>query len=190
MSTFDDTGREPSRNADKTRNSLLEAGAYWFARKTYDQVSVREIADRACVAPALINRYFGSKALLYSELLIEAAEAGGPMTGDVASLGLRLAALMQACPNGAYAMPGGTQLMILLQAVASVGLQGIVVEHIRHLATKQLVVLLEGAERDARAGLIVGYLTGCLVISRMTPLTVSTGQCLADAIQACVDARP
>ncbi|TLU74311.1 TetR/AcrR family transcriptional regulator [Lichenicoccus roseus] len=183
-------GRVAGRNAATTRTTLLEAGAYWFARKSYDHVNVREIADRAGVAPALINRYFGSKALLFSELLAEAGHAANPLDGDISNLGERLAAFMLADPDVARDLPGGSSLMILLHSIASIGVQDLVVDQVRQLATQRLVDMLEGAEREQRAALIFGYLIGCLMIRQMVPLTATTTLCLADAIQHCVEVRP
>ncbi len=183
-------GRVAGRNAAQTRTTLLEAAAYWFARKSYDHVNVREIAERAGVAPALINRYFGSKALLFSELLAEAGHTGNPLDGDIASLGGRLAAFMQADPEDARELPGGANLMMLLNSIASIGVQDLVVDHVRQLATQRLVDMLEGAEREERAALIFGYLIGCLLIRRMVPLTPTTSLSLAGAIQHCVELRP
>ncbi|WP_428376721.1 TetR/AcrR family transcriptional regulator [Lichenicoccus sp.] len=183
-------GRVAGRNAAQTRTTLLEAAAYWFARKNYDHVNVREIAERAGVAPALINRYFGSKALLFSELLAEAGHTVNPLDGDITSLGERLAAFMQADPEEARELPGGASLMMLLNSIASIGVQDLVVDHVRQLATRRLVDMLEGAEREERGALIFGYLIGCLMIRRMVPLTPTTSLCLAGAIQHCVAARP
>jgi AcrR family transcriptional regulator len=57
------------RSAPATRQAILEAARLCFATEGYDQVGVREIAARAGVDPALINRYFGSKEGLFSEVI-------------------------------------------------------------------------------------------------------------------------
>lgn len=57
------------RSAPATRQAILEAAKYCFSSEGYDQVGVREIAARAGVDPALINRYFGSKEGLFSEVI-------------------------------------------------------------------------------------------------------------------------
>lgn len=57
------------RSAPATRQAILEAAKHCFASEGYDQVGVREIAARAGVDPALINRYFGSKEGLFSEVI-------------------------------------------------------------------------------------------------------------------------
>jgi AcrR family transcriptional regulator len=57
------------RSAPATRQAILEAARHCFSTEGYDQVGVREIAARAGVDPALINRYFGSKEGLFSEVI-------------------------------------------------------------------------------------------------------------------------
>ena len=131
----------------------------------------------------MINRYFGSKALLFSELLAEAGEIDNPMTGDVASLGERLASFIRNFSSDAYTVPGGDSLMMLLNSVASVGAHGVKVDHVRQVAMRRLAKMLEGAEREERAALIFGYLVGCLIVRRLIPLTDMTERHLAVAIQ-------
>lgn len=57
------------RSAPATRQAILDAAKYCFSTEGYDHVGVREIAARAGVDPALINRYFGSKEGLFSEAI-------------------------------------------------------------------------------------------------------------------------
>ena len=57
------------RSAPATRQAILEAARHCFSTEGYDQVGVRDIASRAGVDPALINRYFGSKEGLFSEVI-------------------------------------------------------------------------------------------------------------------------
>jgi AcrR family transcriptional regulator len=54
-----------SRNAQATREALLAAAQDLFGRKGYERTTTREIGEAAGVDPALIARYFGSKADLY-----------------------------------------------------------------------------------------------------------------------------
>jgi AcrR family transcriptional regulator len=56
-------GRRPG-NPD-TRQVLLDTARRMFADAGYDKTSVRDIAARAGVDPALIRHYFGSKAELF-----------------------------------------------------------------------------------------------------------------------------
>jgi AcrR family transcriptional regulator len=57
------------RSAADSRERLVSAAGELFSERGYDRTTVREIGVRAGVDPALIARYFGSKAELYLEAL-------------------------------------------------------------------------------------------------------------------------
>ena len=54
-----------ARDAGATREALLAAAQEGFGRRGYERTTTREIGEAAGVDPALIARYFGSKADLY-----------------------------------------------------------------------------------------------------------------------------
>ena len=60
-------GRRPG-TAD-TRASILTAARADFAEQGYDATSVRGIARRAEVDPALVHHYFGGKAALFAQVM-------------------------------------------------------------------------------------------------------------------------
>lgn len=62
-------GRRPG-NPD-TREAILKAARELFTERGYDAASIRQIANRADVDPALVHHYFGSK----EQLFLVAAEA-------------------------------------------------------------------------------------------------------------------
>ena len=53
------------RDAQASRQALLDAADALFDERGYEAATVREIGERAGVDPALIARYFGSKEGLY-----------------------------------------------------------------------------------------------------------------------------
>ncbi|MEJ2869869.1 TetR family transcriptional regulator [Actinomycetospora sp. OC33-EN08] len=55
------------RDAARTRADLLTAARTLFARDGYDRVTLRAVGDVVGVDPALVVRYFGGKAALFSE---------------------------------------------------------------------------------------------------------------------------
>jgi AcrR family transcriptional regulator len=57
------------RNAVATREAILQSAVERFAGAGYDGVGVREIAEGAGVTAMLVNRYFGSKELLFTEVV-------------------------------------------------------------------------------------------------------------------------
>jgi AcrR family transcriptional regulator len=61
------TGRRPGEG--NTRALVLEAARALFAEQGYDGASMRAIAARASVDPALIHHYFGTKQDLFVESL-------------------------------------------------------------------------------------------------------------------------
>lgn len=66
-----------ARNAAATRDAILASACRHFARESYENVGVRDIARDAGVDPALVSRYFGSKEQLFKEALGCDSEEGG-----------------------------------------------------------------------------------------------------------------
>lgn len=77
--TVDETvARTPRRrDSQASRQDLLNAARDLFAARGYERTTLREIGDRAGVDPALVARYFGSKAALYSAAIDADNEAAG-----------------------------------------------------------------------------------------------------------------
>lgn len=82
------------RNARATRASLLVAAQDLFGRKGYERTTTREIGETAGVDPALIARYFGSKADLYLAA-VSAERMGDDGRGDGTDVDAPLADLAQ-----------------------------------------------------------------------------------------------
>ncbi|HEV3230048.1 MAG TPA: TetR/AcrR family transcriptional regulator [Solirubrobacteraceae bacterium] len=58
---------------DERRRQLLEAGAQLFAEHAFEEISMRQIAERAGVSKALLYHYFPSKTDLFKAAIAEAA---------------------------------------------------------------------------------------------------------------------
>jgi AcrR family transcriptional regulator len=61
MATDARRARRPRRSREKVSQALVEAAAALFAERASGRVTVRDIAARADVNPALVHRYFGTK---------------------------------------------------------------------------------------------------------------------------------
>jgi AcrR family transcriptional regulator len=61
------SGRRPGEPS--TRAGILEAARASFAEHGYDRATIRDIAARAAVDPALVIHYFGAKEALFTEAL-------------------------------------------------------------------------------------------------------------------------
>jgi AcrR family transcriptional regulator len=80
------------RDGAASRERLLRAAVELFADRGFDRTTARDIGERAGVDPALIARYFGSKAQLYIEALH--AESGTDLPADLLEPG-RLEEMVQ-----------------------------------------------------------------------------------------------
>jgi AcrR family transcriptional regulator len=60
-------------NVDERRRQLLEAGRELFAEHGYDEITMRQIAQRAGISKPLLYHYFPSKAALFHAALDEFA---------------------------------------------------------------------------------------------------------------------
>src|SRR3546814_16849285 len=65
----------PARDADRTRQAILDAAQQVFAEKGFAVAGVRDITARAGVNPSLVSRYFGGKLKLFEAALDVALDA-------------------------------------------------------------------------------------------------------------------
>lgn len=79
------------RNAEATRAAILAAARERFARESYDDVGMRDIAGDVGVDAALVSRYFGSKEELFLTVLDSCANGRDLMDGERADFGRRVA---------------------------------------------------------------------------------------------------
>lgn len=86
------SGRRPGK--PDTKGAILEAARSVFAEHGYDGASIRAIAERAGVDPALVHHYFGTKEELFREVVDLPIEPDkilpALVEGDVDQLGARL----------------------------------------------------------------------------------------------------
>jgi AcrR family transcriptional regulator len=77
-----------------SRGAILRAARRLFAERGYDGASVRAVAAKARVDPALVLHFFGSKAELFAaslELPVDPAELQALLHGERETLGRRIA---------------------------------------------------------------------------------------------------
>lgn len=88
------TGQPRKRNAEATRQKIIEAAKIIFTDKGFDRAATREIADLAGVNVALINRYFGSKAGLFADAILPGLAFSEDEYGGRDDLAANLTALL------------------------------------------------------------------------------------------------
>lgn len=82
------------RSSAATRAALLAAATAHFARDSYDNVSLREIAADAGVDVALVSRYFGGKEELFEAVLAACPPPDSLFEGHPSKFGERVARML------------------------------------------------------------------------------------------------
>ncbi len=82
------------RNLEQTKTRILQAAADTFTAAGYAKAGLREIGERAGVAPSLVSRYFGSKAALFEAALIHVLRTNSVFTWQKDGFGEAMATLI------------------------------------------------------------------------------------------------
>lgn len=141
-----------------TRAAIETAARELFAERGFDGASVRGIATRAGVDPALVIRHFGSKEALFLRCVDTSLGISAVVDGPIENLGRRLVA---------YFLAGGERGMRqrYLAITQAAHLDQVREEMVRHTAEKYvapLVPRLTGDRRELRVGLVVAQIAGLL----------------------------
>ena len=157
------------RDAERTRQRLIEVAGRHFAERGFDGTSVREVAAGAGVAPNLITRYFGGKAGLFAAATTIDLGVPAVLPGPRPELGARIAGrVVDRWENAGAADP---LLMMLRSAGTSPAAAQALGEFFTEQATRPLAAHLAretGCAPDAAADRVaaVGALIMGVVLSR------------------------
>lgn len=147
----------PKRDREATRARLLDAARRLFAEHGYDHVTVRMIATAADANLALVNRYFGSKAELFGEVLAGESALRQVIEGDPEGLPRRLAAHVVRTARSGRTSP---ILRALDRSVGSEEIQPILQRHVTKLILEPLAERLPGPDAMVRAHLATSVVLG------------------------------
>lgn len=159
------TGRRPGSSS--TREEITAAAAACFAQAGYDATSLRQVAEKAEVDPALVRRFFGGKEQLFTEVasaLIDpgravAAVSAGPAEGAGERLLRYFLGLL-----GDVGEPGPF-LGLVRSAVTSDHAAGLLRAFLAERVVGQIAAGLASGQAELRAGLVASQLVG-LAVSR------------------------
>jgi AcrR family transcriptional regulator len=84
------------RDSEDTKARILEAAQQAFAEKGYAQGLVREIAQRAGIAPSLVMRYFGSKEGLFERAFERSLDLSHMLAAERSEFGENAVRLLSA----------------------------------------------------------------------------------------------
>lgn len=172
---------EPTKKSDRTKSTILAAARAAFTEKGYERATVRDIASRAGVDPALVMRYFGSKELLFAAAADFTIWRTAPKTIDPGDVGRVFAEhYLQVWEGGVEGLP-----MLLRSAASSEQ----AAERVREIFATQVVPAVAAVSGKAgateRAGLVASQLLGmalCRFILKLPPVANMPRKKLVDAV--------
>ena len=174
------------------RDDIVRAARAEFEGSSYDRVSVRAVARRSGVDPALVRYYFpGGKAELFAvafaERDIDPAGLVTEMLGQgLEGLGARLAERVVLT----WDAPGGPERFRVLFAATSSGQDTLMRDFLSQEIFGRLARALTGPDVPLRVSLTAAHLAGVLVaryVLRLEPLTTTTPAEIARLIGPALD---
>ena len=153
------------RNAEATRAAILEAARERFARESYDDVGMRDIARDVGVDAALVSRYFGSKEDLFTAVLDSCENGADLMAGDRATFGRRIAQEAIFETKSESKLKG---LLILLRSVGSTKAMELVQRTGNERFFNPFSEWVGGPDAPVRARLAAAFIMGMAVSREIT----------------------
>jgi AcrR family transcriptional regulator len=179
------SGRRPG--ASGTREAILLAARARFAEVGYDRATIRAIATRAGVDPALVMHFFGSKQQLFLaaiELTIQPREAIPAMLEDgLDGLGERLARFylqMWEQPETRDGLAG-----IMRSAFSHEDAAALLRAFLGREVLGRLALSLEGEDVELRVGLAGSHLVGIAIaryVVKVEPLASADPETVVAAV--------
>lgn len=154
----------------ETRAKILEVATQLFVERGYAEVGMREIAAKAGVAAAMINRYFGTKQALFLEIMGDAFSLVPFMHGPRAEFGQRMASPLLN-PHGPFESRSDEEahfkiLQIVLRSASTDGAPPEIQSFLDTQLWRPLIDWLGGKNANERAELIVAILMGLILMNR------------------------
>jgi AcrR family transcriptional regulator len=179
--------RPGRRSGDgKTREQILGAARASFAEEGFQGTTIRGVAARAGVDPALVHHYFGKK----EELFVAAAELPYDVTqmveplleGDIEELGERLVRTFL----GMWDSKGPSPLVAMIRsATSNESAATMLREGVTHLILDRVARSLDKPDPNLRASLVGSQMIGLAFaryVVKVEPLASATQETLVKAI--------
>jgi AcrR family transcriptional regulator len=175
-------GRRPG--GPDTRGEILTAARAEFGDRAYDGASIRAIAARAGVDPALVHHYFGTK----EQLFLEAMElpfapsdvAGQILDGPLESVGERAVRTFFAVWDDP--LRRGPILAMLRSAMSNQVAATLLRQFATRTIVSRVVAKLDLPDRELRAEAVISHLVGIAImryVVKLEPIASTSNEELA-----------
>lgn len=159
------------KKSDRTRETILSAARYLFARHGYETTTVRDVAERARIDPAMVIRYFGNKDGLFAEAASVDLELPSLDQVDPADIGRAMVEHFLEIWEGAGRERG---MAVLLRSAAS---NDYAAAKMREAFLRQVMPFIttmgDPASAARRAGLVASQMLGlamCRYVLKLPPV--------------------
>lgn len=175
-----------------TRAEILAASRAEFAEKGYERATIRAIATRADVDPALVMHYFGSKEQLFAAGLEVPFSPATVLRSVFASTDGPVGEALVTAILTAWDEPGaaGPFLGVLRSATGEGPVHDLVREFLHATILESLTDLIDGPDAELRAGLAGSQMIGLLVgryLVELEPLVDAPIPELAERVGPVID---
>ena len=184
------------RDAAATRSAIFEAATRRFAYQGYECAGVREIAADAGVDAAMVNRYFGSKEGLFTEVVERAFDIRYLVDGDRATLAERLARRM-VYGREDIADESPIPLLLMLRSATEPHAAELIRTSLDRNVLRPLAECLDGPDAEVRAAMVIAQCTGFAILNQMLrPRALAEAQqeelvvLLKESLAACIGRGP
>lgn len=181
------------RDAAVTRLAILASARSLFARDSFENVGIREIASDAGVDAALVSRYFGSKEELFAEVLRSGKCADEVIGTTLEGLPERVADMLMEPDDGDEENPMD-DLLILLHSSGSQIAAPLVRASIAERFHIPSAKLIGGENAVERAQLLGAMLMGISISTRVNGEDSMSGVCreklkarISELVQRAID---
>lgn len=159
------------KKSERTREAILSAARHLFAKHGYETTTVRDVAERARIDPAMVMRYFGSKEGLFAQAASVELELPSPADMDKADMGRTMVEHFLEIWEGAGSKQG---MAVLLRSAAS---NSYAAAKMREAFLAQVMPFItaigEPDSASRRAGLVASQLLGlavCRYVLKLPPV--------------------
>ena len=184
------------RDAAATRSAILEAATRRFAYQGYQCAGVREIAADAGVNAAMINRYFGSKEGLFTEVVERAFDIRYLVDGDRATLAERLARRM-VYGREDTADESSVPLLLILHSATEPNAAELIRTSLDRNLLRPLAERLDGPDAEVRAAIAIAQIMGFAILNQRLQARVfveaqqeKLAILLKESLASCIDRVP
>lgn len=155
------------RDAEQTREKILEAAQHLFTQKGFDGAGIRDIAAAASVNMALIGRYFGSKRRLFEAAVLSELKFDDLMELDPDAFAEQVAQLYLTKEKDAQFDP----MLAIIRSVSNPDIATDIRDALEKQILKPFTQRMSGDDKKQRAALLLAQLAGVDLMRRVMGFT-------------------